>query len=407
MRFTCRGCRPPGRARRGRGRARARLRAARRGPRRVGPGDPGTDVWSFRMTRGRCGRPGSPPRSSSTPRPRCCPRSPRRRERSRRVRKWELTVGPGMFAVACHDWARRERTGERAHDAHLKDVDQDVAAHIATGEWPEKPPPRSSITAWSRKSRARTTRRLCSSASARCSPPTSRSCSPRRTSRGSSPSRPASPTWTPAQVGRTHDSPSGCGGPRISRGLRAGGDHEDAGLVAATISNGAQRPRWRLADSASPPGGVTAPGARRPRDAQTQPSATSAGRWVPYRATPSLRPTTGEVGWESGRRAQLRMAQHSPPGARRPCAVGEPRVTLAPMARRSKAVRQRTVALSRVIAMVNDKGGVGKTSWLPTWLVSSPPRATGACSSTSIAKPTSPTTSATATTTGMTRARAC
>ena len=75
--------------------------------------------------------------------------------------RWELTVGPGMFAVACHDWSRRERTGERAHDAHVKDVDQDVAAHIATGEWPEKPPPRSSITAWSRKSRNRMTRRLC------------------------------------------------------------------------------------------------------------------------------------------------------------------------------------------------------------------------------------------------------
>ena len=56
------------------------------------------------------------------------------------------------------------------------------------------------------------------------------------------------------------------------------------------------------------------------------------------------------------------MAQHSPRAAWRRCAVGEPRVTLPPVAGHSKAVRERTVALSRVIAMVNDKGGVGKTS---------------------------------------------
>lgn len=75
--------------------------------------------------------------------------------------RWELTVGPGVFAVACRDWARRERTVERARAAHVKDVDAAVAAHIATGEWPEPPTPRTAITSWSRKSRANMVRRLC------------------------------------------------------------------------------------------------------------------------------------------------------------------------------------------------------------------------------------------------------
>ena len=75
--------------------------------------------------------------------------------------RWELTVGPGVFAVACHDWARRERTEERARAAHVKDVDAAVAAHIATGEWPDPPTPRTAITSWSRKSRANMVRRLC------------------------------------------------------------------------------------------------------------------------------------------------------------------------------------------------------------------------------------------------------
>src|SRR4051812_2454344 len=56
------------------------------------------------------------------------------------------------------------------------------------------------------------------------------------------------------------------------------------------------------------------------------------------------------------------MAQHSPCVAWRPCAVCDARVTLPLVAGHSEAVRQRTVSLSRVIAMVNDKGGVGKTS---------------------------------------------
>jgi hypothetical protein len=67
--------------------------------------------------------------------------------------RWELTVGPGVFAVACRDWARRERTEERARAAHVKDIDAAVAVHIATGEWPERPTPRTAITSWSRKSR--------------------------------------------------------------------------------------------------------------------------------------------------------------------------------------------------------------------------------------------------------------
>lgn len=75
--------------------------------------------------------------------------------------RWELTVGPGIFAVACHDWSRRERTAEKQRAAHTKDVDAAVAAFVETGEWPERPPPRTSITSWSRKSRANMVRRLC------------------------------------------------------------------------------------------------------------------------------------------------------------------------------------------------------------------------------------------------------
>ncbi|GAA4940103.1 hypothetical protein EV188_106233 [Actinomycetospora succinea] len=75
--------------------------------------------------------------------------------------RWELTVGPGMFAVACHDWSKRERTAERQRQAHAKDVDQAVAQHIATGEWPAPPTPRQPITGWSRKSRNGMVRRLC------------------------------------------------------------------------------------------------------------------------------------------------------------------------------------------------------------------------------------------------------
>ena len=75
--------------------------------------------------------------------------------------RWELTVGPGIFRVACRDWARRERTEERARSARVKDVDAAVAAFVATGEWPEPRPPRTAITSWSRKSRANMVRRLC------------------------------------------------------------------------------------------------------------------------------------------------------------------------------------------------------------------------------------------------------
>ena len=74
--------------------------------------------------------------------------------------RWELTVGPGMFAVATRDWARAERTAERQTEARRKDVDLAVAHHLATGEWSD-PPPRAPITGWSRKSRARMVRRLC------------------------------------------------------------------------------------------------------------------------------------------------------------------------------------------------------------------------------------------------------
>ena len=75
--------------------------------------------------------------------------------------RWELTVGPGMFAVACRDWSKYERTGERQRQGRVKDVDAAVAAFVATGEWPDPPTPRTAINSWSRKSRANMVRRLC------------------------------------------------------------------------------------------------------------------------------------------------------------------------------------------------------------------------------------------------------
>lgn len=74
--------------------------------------------------------------------------------------RWELTVGPGMFAVGTRDWARAERTAQRQAEVQRKDVDLAVGQHLATGEWGD-PPPRMRITGWSRKSRARMVRRLC------------------------------------------------------------------------------------------------------------------------------------------------------------------------------------------------------------------------------------------------------
>jgi hypothetical protein len=66
--------------------------------------------------------------------------------------RWEIVVSPGVFRVRTRDYARAERTHERAVERHRKDVD--VAASWE-GEMPDALPTRGTITAWTPRSRAR------------------------------------------------------------------------------------------------------------------------------------------------------------------------------------------------------------------------------------------------------------
>jgi hypothetical protein len=71
--------------------------------------------------------------------------------------RWEIVVSPGVFRVRTRDYARAERTHERAVARHRKDVD--VAANC-NGDVPDALPTRGTITAWTRRSRARLVERL-------------------------------------------------------------------------------------------------------------------------------------------------------------------------------------------------------------------------------------------------------
>lgn len=71
--------------------------------------------------------------------------------------RWEIVVSPGVFRVRTRDYARAERTHERAVQRHRKQID--VAA-TWEGDMPEPLPTRGTITAWTRRSRARLVERL-------------------------------------------------------------------------------------------------------------------------------------------------------------------------------------------------------------------------------------------------------
>jgi hypothetical protein len=71
--------------------------------------------------------------------------------------RWEIVVSPGVFRIRTRDYARAERTHERAVERRRKD--SEIAA-TWEGDMPEPLPTRGSITAWTRKSRARLVERL-------------------------------------------------------------------------------------------------------------------------------------------------------------------------------------------------------------------------------------------------------
>ncbi|MER5672792.1 hypothetical protein [Pseudonocardia alni] len=71
--------------------------------------------------------------------------------------RWEIVVSPGSFKVRTRNYARAERTHERAVERHRKQID--VAASWE-GRIPDPPPARGAIIGWTRRSRARLVERL-------------------------------------------------------------------------------------------------------------------------------------------------------------------------------------------------------------------------------------------------------
>lgn len=71
-----------------------------------------------------------------------------------------LTIAPGVVSVSWPDVARRERTAERAQETARKHADEMARYLLEHGQLPEDPEPERVVTEWSRKSRARMTRRL-------------------------------------------------------------------------------------------------------------------------------------------------------------------------------------------------------------------------------------------------------
>lgn len=75
--------------------------------------------------------------------------------------RWRISVSPGALAVGTRDRARAERAAERALAARRVTVQSLAAVLVDKGEFPADPEPTREITEWSRRSRARMTRRLC------------------------------------------------------------------------------------------------------------------------------------------------------------------------------------------------------------------------------------------------------
>lgn len=71
-----------------------------------------------------------------------------------------LTIAPGVVSMSWPDVARRERTAERAQETARKRAEEMARYLLEHGRLPEDPEPERVVTEWSRKSRARMTRRL-------------------------------------------------------------------------------------------------------------------------------------------------------------------------------------------------------------------------------------------------------
>lgn len=71
-----------------------------------------------------------------------------------------LTIAPGAVAMSWPDVARRERTAERLAETARRRADEMARYLLEHGTLPEDPEPTRTVTEWSRKSRARMTRRL-------------------------------------------------------------------------------------------------------------------------------------------------------------------------------------------------------------------------------------------------------
>lgn len=71
--------------------------------------------------------------------------------------RWEIVVSPGSFKIRTRNYARAERTHDRAVERHQKQID--VAA-TWDGEIPDPLPTRGTISGWTRRSRARLIERL-------------------------------------------------------------------------------------------------------------------------------------------------------------------------------------------------------------------------------------------------------
>jgi hypothetical protein len=71
-----------------------------------------------------------------------------------------LTIAPGVISMSWPDVARQERTAERMQETARKRADEMARYLVEHGYLPEDPEPSRTVTEWSRKSRARMTRRL-------------------------------------------------------------------------------------------------------------------------------------------------------------------------------------------------------------------------------------------------------